>query len=271
MSMRAAKTSADVIVFCGVLFMAETAAIVSPDKKVILPRLDAGCPLADMVTPEALVAKRKSLNEIPVVTYVNSPAAVKALSTVCCTSANSVAVVNRLGAQEVLMVPDRNLAQYTAAQTGKTIHYWNGYCPVHEHLTAEQVLSVKEKHPNAIFMAHPECRPEVLSLADQVLSTSGMLRFAKESKNTTFVVGTEEGILHPLQRENPHKTFYEASETMICQDMKRISLTDVLHALEKLEPEIKIPKEVREPAFHAVQKMLDISRSNLLSSTLERS
>jgi len=256
LSLLAAKTDADVIVFCGVLFMAETADILSPDKTVLLPRLEAGCPLANMITEEALSAKMKEIAEIPVVTYVNSPASVKAVSTICCTSANALKVVNSLDADEILMVPDRNLAQYTASRTNKTVHYWNGFCPAHESLTAEQVLSAKEAHPRAAFMAHPECRPEVLALADAILSTSGMLKYAKASDINSFIVGTEEGILYPLRQQNPQKKFYTASDSMICKDMKRIKLVDILGSLENIKPEIKVPKEMREPAFQAVQRML---------------
>ncbi len=256
MSLSAAQTDADVIVFCGVLFMAQTAAILSPDKTVLLPRMEAGCPLADMITAEDLSGKIKDLGRIPVVTYVNSPASVKAVSTICCTSANALSVVNSLDADEILMVPDRNLAQYTALRTNKTVHYWNGFCPAHESLSAEQVLSAKEAHPQAAFMAHPECRPEVLALADAVLSTSGMLKYAKDSDRKTFIVGTEEGILYPLRRQNPHKTFYSVSDSMICKDMKKIKLVDILVSLENMKLEVTVSKEIQEPAFQAVQRML---------------
>ncbi|NIR48020.1 quinolinate synthase NadA, partial [candidate division KSB1 bacterium] len=242
LSLSAAQTDADVIVFCGVLFMAQTAAILSPDKTVLLPRMEAGCPLADMITAEDLSGKIKDLGRIPVVTYVNSPASVKAVSTICCTSANALSVVNSLDADEILMVPDRNLAQYTALRTNKTVHYWNGFCPAHESLSAEQVLSAKEAHPQAAFMAHPECRPEVLALADAVLSTSGMLKYAKDSDRKTFIVGTEEGILYPLRRQNPHKTFYSVSDSMICKDMKKIKLVDILVSLENMKLEVTVSK-----------------------------
>ncbi len=220
LSIRAAKTDADVIVFCGVHFMAETASILSPDKTVLLPRMNAGCPMADMVTPEALKARLEILGPMPVVTYVNSPASVKALSTICCTSSNAVAVVNSLKENELLMTPDRNLAQYTASRTGKKIHLWDGFCPIHNNLTVDQVLAAKRAHSDAVFMAHPECRPEVLKLADVVLSTSGMIRHAAESDHRVFIVGTELGMLYPIQKASPGKTFYPASEAMVCQDMK---------------------------------------------------
>lgn len=259
LSIRAAETEAEVIVFCGVLFMAETAAIISPDKTVLLPCQEAGCPLADMITPEALMAKLAKLGDLPVVTYINSPAAVKACSTICCTSANAVVIVNGLAEDEILMTPDRNLSQYVASVTTKKIHHWEGYCPVHDRLTATDVLTAKAAHPEARFMAHPECRPEVLALADAVLSTSGMLEFVKHSDHRSFIVGTEEGLLYPLRKANPDKSFYEAAEHMVCEDMKRTRLSDVLRALQTMTYEVMVPEEVRIHAFKAVDRMLKIT------------
>jgi len=259
LSIKAAQTHAEVIVFCGVHFMAETASILSPDKTVLLPRKDAGCPMADMITPEALKNKLEKLPHMPVVTYVNSTAAVKALSTICCTSANSIAVVNSLDAQEILMVPDRNLARYTASHTSKKVHVWNGYCPVHDLLTREHVKKVKQMYPDAVFMAHPECRPEVLALADHVFSTSGMIRFVSESRNRAFIVGTELGLLYPLKKANPGKEFYPASGAMECPDMKKITLHDIFRSLELLEGEVKVPEKIQRLALKAVQRMVDLS------------
>jgi quinolinate synthase len=259
LSIRAAQTDAKIIVFCGVHFMAETASILSPDKTVLLPRKDAGCPMADMVTPEALKAKMDTLPPMPVVTYVNSTAAVKALSTICCTSANAIKVVNSLDAEEVLMVPDRNLAKYTASHTSKKVQVWNGYCPVHDLLTQKDVKKVKQKYPDAIFMAHPECRPEVLALADHVFSTSGMIRFARKSKNRTFIIGTEVGLLYPLKKANPEKDFYPSSGAMECPDMKKITLHDIARSLELMEGEVKVPEEIQQPALKAVQRMVNLS------------
>jgi quinolinate synthase len=258
LSIRASKTDAEIIVFCGVHFMAETASILSPEKKVLLPRLDAGCPMANMVTADALKSRIAQNPEMPVVTYVNSTAEVKALTTICCTSANSINVINSLTADEILMVPDRNLAQYTASKTGKKIHIWDGFCPTHEILTPEDVLKQKQEHPEAVFMAHPECRPEIIALADKVTSTSGMLRFAKESEHMSFIVGTEVGLLYPLQKQNPEKTFYPASEDMFCPNMKRIQLKDVLKTLEELTPEVKVPEHIRKPAYEAVRRMIEL-------------
>lgn len=259
LSIKAAQTDAEVIVFCGVHFMAETASIMSPGKTVLLPRMDAGCPMADMVTPEALSKKLQEIPPMPVVTYVNSTAAVKALSTICCTSANVVKVVNSLDAEDVLMVPDKNLAKYAALHTKKRIHFWDGYCIVHNMLTAEIVLLAKEKHPGAVFMAHPECRPEVLELADVILSTSGMIRHAGESESKSFIVGTETGILHPMKKANPSKTFYPVSPDMECRNMKKITLEDVVRSLENMEGEVKVPEDIRIPAKEAVRKMLELS------------
>ena len=259
LSIKAANTDADVIVFCGVHFMAETAYILSPEKTVLLPQLEAGCPMADMITPEALQAKLKTLPPLPVVTYVNSTAAVKALSTICCTSANAVEVVNSLTEEEVLMVPDRNLAQYTAVRTPKKIHYWDGCCPIHDHLTADAVKQAKRKHPDAVFMAHPECRPEVLALADVIVSTSGMVRHASTSEHKTFLVGTENGLLYPLRQANPDKHFYPVLETMLCPDMKKITLEDVYKCLETMQGQITVPEEIRQPALQAVQRMVDLA------------
>lgn len=258
LSRKAAQTEARVIVFCGVHFMAETASILSPDKTVLLPRHDAGCLMADMITAEALKIKIASLPPMPVVTYVNSTADVKALSTVCCTSANVVQVVNSLPEQEMLLTPDRNLAMYAAARTGKKIHIWEGYCPTHEWLTPEDVDLARAAHPRAVFLAHPECRPEVVSRADVVASTSGMLRHVAQAAEKEFIIGTEQGILYPMQQANPDKHFYPASKKMVCQNMKKIQLADVLHCLQTMEGEVKVPEEIRIPALKAVEKMISL-------------
>ena len=258
LSIKASQTDADIILFCGVRFMAETASILSPDKTILLPRQDAGCPMADMITPEALKSWIYENPSMPVVTYVNSTAAVKALTTICCTSANVVKVVNSLNAKEILMAPDRNLAGYAASKTDKIIHKWDGYCPFHDALTAEQVIAQKQAHPEALFMAHPECRAEVLNLADMIASTSGMIRIAKESDRTSFIVGTETGLLYPLKKANPDKIFYPASTAMECLDMKKITLADVLDSLENLTGEVKVPEDIRVPALASVQRMIEL-------------
>ncbi|MFC1858005.1 quinolinate synthase NadA [Thermodesulfobacteriota bacterium] len=259
LSIQASQTDAEVILFCGVEFMAETASILSPDKTVLLPNENAGCPMADMVNAKDLEARIRELPPMPVVTYVNSTAAVKALSTICCTSANAVEIVKSLGAEELLMVPDRNLAKYTASQAAKKIHIWDGYCPYHDTLTPQDVRQARAAHPDAVFMAHPECPLEVLDMADVVTSTSGMLRYAKDSESKEFIVGTEVGLLYPLQGENPQKSFYPASERMLCEDMKKISLEDIIRSLELLKGQVKVPDKIREPALQAVQNMIDFS------------
>jgi quinolinate synthase len=259
LSIKAAHTDSKVIVFCGVHFMAETASILSPEKTVLLPRLDAGCPMAGMIDPTSLKTKLETLPDMPVVTYVNSSAAVKALSTVCCTSANVIAVVNSLDADEILMTPDRNLAQFAAANTNKKIHIWEGCCPIHDRLTRDAVKAAKEAHPEALFLAHPECRPEVVQMADEVVSTSGMIRFAKSSSIKELIIGTEVGLLYPLRKQAPDKTFYPASTEMLCPDMKKISLEDVILCLENMQVEVKVPEEIRKPALKAVERMISIS------------
>jgi quinolinate synthase len=258
LSRKAAQTDADVIVFCGVHFMAETASILSPHKKVLLPRMDAGCLMADMITAEALQAKIATLPPMPVVTYVNSTADVKALSTICCTSANVVQVVNSLPQEEMLLTPDRNLAMYAASQTGKKIHVWDGYCPTHEWLTVADVAAARAAHPDAVFLAHPECRPEVVAMADVVASTSGMLRHVAQAEENEFIIGTEMGILHPMQKGAPGKKLYPASQKMTCKNMKKIGLDDVLKCLEEMSAEVKVPEEIRIPALGAVQAMVNL-------------
>ncbi len=259
LSIKAAKTSADIIVFCGVHFMAETAAILCPDKTVLLPNPDSGCPMADMVDPAGLTARKKALGNIPVITYVNSSAAVKAVSDICCTSANVIDVVNAQSADEVLMTPDKNLAQYAAGHTDKKIHLWDGFCPFHNNLTPEDVTAARQQHPEALFMAHPECPPEILALADTIQSTSGMIRYAQNSAHRQFIIGTEVGLLYPISKANPYKQFFPASEKMLCKDMKKIGLKDIKNSLETLSGEIRVPEDIRKNALGAVQKMIDLA------------
>lgn len=259
LSRKAQETDADVIVFCGVHFMAETAAILNPDKIVLLPNPAAGCPMADMITAQDVRRLRQEFPGVPMVTYVNSSAEVKAESTVCCTSANVNRVVASFSDEDTLyLIPDQNLAQYAARHTHKTLHYWKGYCPVHHGLTASMVQKAKAAHPDALFLAHPECRPEVLDLADVVTSTSGMLRYVRDSAHNAFLIGTEIGILHPMRRDNPHKSFYPVSARMVCPDMKRTSLEDVLRSLKTLTPQVRVAEDIRLRALQAVERMLRI-------------
>jgi quinolinate synthase len=260
LSMEAARTDAEVLIFAGVHFMAESASILSPEKTVLLPRPDAGCPLADMITSDALRAAKKDHPGAAVVTYINSSAAIKAMSDICCTSANAVKVVQSLGdVQEILMIPDGNLARYVAGQTDRKIIPWEGYCPVHHLLSAEQVRRTKEKHPHAIFAAHPECRQEVLNLADYVGSTTGIIRYAGEDRVREMIVGTEHGIFYQLKKHYPEKLFIPASDQMICEDMKKITLADIKAALMEMKNVVKVPEDVRIPAKKALERMLAIS------------
>ena len=260
LSIEAARTAADVIVFCGVHFMAESASILAPDKTVLLPRLDAGCPMADMVTVEGLLELKAQHPGVPVVTYVNSSAAVKAESDICCTSANAQKVVNSLPDNEVIFVPDRNLGRYVARFSDKTFHFWDGYCPTHERLKAVDVERLKRDHPDALFVCHPECNQAVVALADHVCSTTGMYGFCKESSATQFIIGTEAGILFRLKKENPGKEFILASPALICPNMKLTSLEDIREALTTMAPVVKVPEEIRVAAKRALDRMLAIPR-----------
>lgn len=260
LSMEAARTDKAVIVFCGVHFMAESAAILAPEKIVLLPRLDAGCPMADMITAEGLREFKKQYPGVPVVTYVNSSAAVKAESDICCTSSNAVNVVSSLAEQEVILAPDRNLGRYIAAQVDKTCYFWDGYCPTHERFTVKDAEVAKADYPDALFMAHPECPPEVLALADHICSTSGMYTFAQENPAQQFIVGTEAGILYRLRKENPGKEFILPTTRLICPNMKLTSVEDVLQALQTMSPRVTVPEEVRIPAKVTLDRMLAVPR-----------
>jgi len=262
LSQKAATTDAAVIVFCGVHFMAETAAILCPDKAVLLPDPDAGCPMANMITAERLRERKKELPGRPVVCYVNSTAEVKAESDVCCTSANGVKVVESVPAPEILFVPDQYLGNYIATKIkDKKLVLWPGFCPTHLMIQPEDIRRLKSQHPMAKAMVHPECRPEVIALADEVLSTSGMLRFAARSDAKEIIVGTEVGIIHRLQKENPAKVFFPASEQAVCPNMKKITLEKVLWSLEGMSPRVTVPEPVRLRAKEAVDRMLAVGRS----------
>lgn len=259
LSIKASRTDAAVIVFCGVHFMAETASILCPDKRVILPVFDAGCPMADMINARQLKEKKREMPGVVVISYVNTTAEVKAESDICCTSANAVQVVNSVDPTvRIFMTPDKNLAQYTQKHTRRNIAYWDGYCPIHNSLTVAQVRKVQSAHPEARFLAHPECPPEVLDLADEVKSTSGMIAYARDSRHREFIIGTEVGILHPLSKANPGKRFFPADPNMVCPDMKKIGLKEILSALESLGPEVKVPEEIRVRAKGAVDRMLAV-------------
>jgi len=259
LSQRAAETNADVIVFCGVHFMAETASILCPDKVVLLPDVNSGCLMADMITAERLRAKKKEHPQAVVVCYVNSPAEVKAESDVCCTSANAIRVVESLDAQEILFIPDQYLGRYVSAKTGKEMILWPGFCPTHVRIRPERIKELRQEYPQAQVVVHPECTPEVIVLADEVLSTGGMCRYAQRGEVGEMVVGTEIGIIHRLKKENPGKRFIPVSEQAICPDMKLITLEKVLWSLEEMSPEVKVPEAVRLRAKAAVDRMLNMS------------
>ena len=259
LSRKAAKTDAEVIVFCGVHFMAETAYILCPDKVVLLPDMHAGCPMADMVTVERLREKKKEHPGATVMCYVNSSAAVKAESDICCTSANAVGLVERLAdAGEILFVPDQHLGHYVSTRTGREMILWPGYCATHVRIQPQDILGLRQEHPRARVVVHPECRSSVIELADEVLSTEGMCRYAGRDEVTELVVGTEIGIIHRLKKENPGKKFIPVSEQAVCPRMKLITLENVLWALEEMAPEVKVPEEIRLRAKAAVDRMLEV-------------
>jgi len=256
LSEKANTTDAEIIVFCGVRFMAETAKILSPDKKVIIPREDAGCPMANMVTPEEVLEMRKEHPNAKVVSYVNTNADVKAVTDVCCTSANAVKVVKNIDADEIIFVPDKNLGSYVMRFTDKKIFLWDGFCYVHDTISEEEVLQAKKKFPEALLLVHPECRPGVIDIADEVLSTSGMIKFAKKSDAKSFLIGTEEGILYRLKKENPGKEFYTVGIPKICSNMKLTHLEDVYNALKEEKHEIILPEDIINTSKKSLEAML---------------
>jgi quinolinate synthase len=259
LSRRAAQTDADVIVFCGVRFMAETAAILSPDKTVLLPEKNAGCPMAEMINAEQLCELKKQHPGAIVVCYVNSTAEVKAESDYCCTSANAVEIVNSLpGDKQVIFIPDQHLGRFVQDRTGRRLFLWPGYCVTHIAITEDDVRAARAAHRGAIVMAHPECSEPVKELADQLLSTGQMLKFAARSDANRFIVATETGIIHTLKKENPSKEFFAVSSRAVCPNMKKITLDKVLISLEEMKYEIKVPEEIRIRAKRALDKMVAV-------------
>jgi quinolinate synthase len=260
LSRKAAATDADLIVFCGVWFMAETAAILCPGKTVLIPDRHAGCPMVDMAPADEVRAFKARHPGAVVVTYVNSSAEVKAESDICCTSANAVAVVESIPRDRpIVFVPDRNLGSYVASRTGRPLILYPGYCPTHARLQPEDVLKARAAHPGAPVLIHPECNPAVVALADAVLSTSGMCRFARESPAAELIMGTEVGLLHRLKLENPGKRFFALAEQAVCPNMKKITLDKVLFALEDEKIRVTVPEEIRLRALQAVNRMIAIS------------
>ena len=251
-------TKAETIVFCGVRFMAETAAILNPFSMVLLSHWDAGCPLADMIDVEKLRQWKESYPQAAVVAYVNTTAAIKAESDFCCTSANGIEVVNAMPNEEIFFIPDQNLGHYVSTKTDKKMILYPGFCYVHDRITAEQVKLAKQHYPQAKVLVHPECRPEVINLADAALSTSQMLRYAKQSNEKTFLIGTEEGILHPLRKQNPEKEFHIITSNFICADMKKTTLEMVMETMQTRHNVVTIPEETRIRAKQAIDRMLAI-------------
>jgi len=262
LSQKAVSSGAEGIVFCGVDFMAESAAVLNPEKTVLMPELSAQCPMAAMITPEALKLEKEKHPDAAVVCYVNTSAAVKAESDICCTSANAVKVVNSLVENEIIFVPDRNLALYVADHTDKKIIPWNGYCPTHHLILQGDILLEIGEHPDAEVLVHPECRPDVVALADKVLSTAGMLKYAAQSDAREFIIGTELGLLHRLRKENPQKKFYPATAYAVCPNMKMNTLGSIIRALEKNEHVIKVPENIRSRAKLALDRMLEAGRGD---------
>jgi quinolinate synthase len=255
---QAASTDAEVIIFCGVHFMAETSAIINPDKTTILPEPKAGCPLANTITPEGLVTLKKLYPQAAVVTYVNSTAAVKAESDYCCTSGNAVEVVKAIDSPQIIFTPDKNLGRYVQKVTKRELIIWEGCCPVHDDITPQMVMEQKRLHPSATVIAHPECREEVLELADVVTSTSGMFKATEESTSDEIIILTEATMGYPLGKRFPSKKFFFPSEEPLCPNMKLITLEKVERSLRTLRPRITVPESIRLRALLAVERMLEI-------------
>jgi quinolinate synthase len=259
LSRKAAATSADVIVFCGVLFMAETASILSPQKTVLLPDKTAGCPMADMITAKQLGELKQKYPDAVVVTYVNSSAEVKAISDYCCTSSNAVDIVNSIDAKKkIIFVPDKNLGQVVSERTGRDMVLWPGYCPTHIFATADDVKKIQAAHPDAVTLAHPECPKPVRDCADELLSTGQLLKYVRASDKKEFIIATEIGIIYTLKKQNPDKTFYPASEKFVCPNMKKITLEKVLFSLEDNKFIIKVPQDIAQKAKSALDRMVAV-------------
>jgi quinolinate synthase len=256
LSRKAASVEAEVIVFCGVHFMAETAAILSPNKTVLIPDPRAGCPMADMISADELIRWKAQYPGFPVVCYVNTSAAVKAECDICCTSANAAKVVNSLEAREVLFVPDKNLGAWVAGQTSKTVISWDGYCYVHNNILARDVREKRKQYPEAVVWAHPECRPEVIALAHKTLSTGGMVREAGVTEAREIILATEATMAYRLKKENPGKEFYPAHDLAYCANMKKITLPKVAAALEQMIHRIVVPPEIAARARVAIERMI---------------
>ena len=262
LAMRATQTTSDVIVFCGVDFMAESAKILNPEKTVILPDTEAQCPMAAMVDVESLAALKQEHQGAPVVSYINTSAAVKALSDICCTSSNGAKVVKSLDAEKIIFTPDSNLGNYIQRLVPeKSLVIFPGICPTHHKITTEQILSLKQEHPQAEILVHPECRLEVIDIADHAFSTNGMVNYVKTSPCKEFIIGTEKDLCYRLQKENPTKRFYPL-ETAVCPNMKKVTLEKVLNSLKTLEPNITLSSDMVKRAKVPLQRMMNVGRGD---------
>ena len=259
LSIQASETDADVIVFCGVRFMAETAAILSPEKAVLLPEKSAGCPMADMINAEQLRQLKRENPDALVVCYVNSTAEVKAESDYCCTSSNAVEVVSSLPEDKrIIFVPDQHLGQFVAERTGRKLILWPGYCATHVYITIDDINAARVKYPDAVVMAHPECTEPVKELSDELLSTGQMLKFAAKSTAKRFIIATENGIIHALKKQNPDAEYFPASHRAICPNMKKITIDKVISSLREMKHKIKVPDEIRIKAQKSLDRMVEI-------------
>ena len=257
LSIEASKVTNSIIIFCGVHFMAETAKILNPDKMVLLPDSNAGCPMADMITADQLRGLKEKHPGAAVICYVNSTAEVKALSDICCTSSNAIKVVESIPeGKDIIFIPDKYLGSYVQEKTGRKMIFWNGYCPTHIRINAKQIIELKKKHLDSEVIVHPENTPEVIEVADRVESTGGMLKYMKNSNNKSFIVGTEVGIIHRLKKENPDKEFIPAFAKAVCPNMKLTDLEKILWALEGEETKIEVPEEIAVKAKSAIDRMI---------------
>ncbi|MCY9511264.1 quinolinate synthase NadA [Paenibacillus larvae] len=258
LAQKAAETDADIIVFCGVHFMGESAKILAPDKKVIIPDERAGCPMADMVNVEGLKELKRKHPHATVVAYINTSADVKAETDICCTSANAVKVIESVETDEIIWVPDKNLGNYVSKFTNKNMIIWEGYCNTHDMLTVKDVEDMKAKHPNAQFVVHPECRPEVVAMGDFVGSTTAIIKYCRESGCQEFIVGTEDGTGYQLRLDSPHKTFHFATKYLVCPNMKVNNLKKVARCLETMQPEVFVPAHIADQARLSLERMLQV-------------
>ncbi len=260
LSQMAAKTNADIIVFAGVYFMAQTAKILNPTRKVLLPRLESGCRMADMITLEQLREFKKKFPKMPTVCYINSTAEVKSECDICCTSSNAVKIVDSLNAEEILFLPDTYLGKWVEAKLGNVkVNTYPGFCPTHMQIRDKDVIAAREKYPNALVLAHPECHQSVTAIADYVGSTTGIMKFAKENNNKQFIIATEKGVVDRLKRDYPEKEFILIKDSVICPNMKWNTLTDIYNALDREEHEITVDEDMAQKALTCIDRMLEVS------------